>query len=682
MAITKNLSRNCMFRFLVLILIVTVTWLPGLASASTPTGPSGFGKAKASTTGGVFTLSNGAVLASWKLTDGKLVPIEMRNNLTHQLIPVSKTLFVVTIADGGLISGSSMKVVRGPEIISLAGTPEASRLSDRFDGKQITAELEDGTGRLRVTWRAILRDGSNYVRQEVTLQAVGSDLRVAELRLVDLNASGAQLSGTVKGSPVTAGDVFWGFEHPISECRVTGDRVICRISRELPLKVGQNVTYSSVAGVTPIRQLRRGFLNYVERERAHPYRTFLHYNSWYDIGYFSKFDEAAALNVIDAYGNELVRKRGAKLDSFLFDDGWDDNSTLWHFNSGFPNGFTPLRDEAAKFGTSPGVWLSPWGGYGKPREERLKYGKEQGFETNAGGFALSGPRYFARFREITIDFITKYGVNQFKIDGTGNVDSAIKGSQFDSDFDAAISLINEWRSIKPDIYVNLTTGTYPSPFWLLHADSIWRGGEDHSFAGVGSDRQRWITYRDADTFEGIVENGSLYPLNSLMLHGLIYTKHARHLDTDPNGDFEDEVHSYFGTGTQLQEMYITPSLLKEADWDVVAESAKWSRANADVLVDTHWIGGDPAMLEVYGWASWSPRMGIIVLRNPNDKPQTFALDVQKAFELPAGAARNYTARSPWKKDAGKKVLRLVAGQPFTIQLAPFEVLTLNAVPSR
>ena len=73
--------------------------------------------------------------------------------------------------------------------------------------------------------------------------------------------------------------------------------------------------------------------------------------------------------------------------------------------------------------------------------------------------------------------IRKYGVNQFKFDGTGNVDSVVPGSQFDSDFSAAIHLIGELRAAKPDIFINLTTGTWPSPFWLMYADSIWRGGE-------------------------------------------------------------------------------------------------------------------------------------------------------------------------------------------------------------
>ena len=42
-----------------------------------------------------------------------------------------------------------------------------------------------------------------------------------------------------------------------------------------------------------------------------------------------------------------------------------------------------------------------------------------------------------------------------------------------------------------------------------------------------------------------------------MLHGLIFARYAERLGNEPGHDFPDEVHSYFGTGTQLQEMYIT-----------------------------------------------------------------------------------------------------------------------------
>ncbi len=99
-----------------------------------------------------------------------------------------------------------------------------------------------------------------------------------------------------------------------------------------------------------------------------------------------------------------------------------------------------------------------------------------------------------------------------------------------------------------------------------------------------------------------------------------------------------------------------------------------------MLKDTHWIGGDPAWLEVYGWASWTPQKGILVLRNPSDHPQGIRVDLQDAFELPPGAPQRYTAKSPWKDDAGKPVIELRAHTPHEFQLAPFEVLTLDAVP--
>jgi len=635
--------------------------------------------------GSELELSNDAIAASWSVANGTLRALHVRDERAGRDLTVAPAVFALALADGSTLTSDRMRIVRGPLAEPLSARSGASRLvsrlAERQAGRQLTVVLQDEANRLRATWRAVLRDGSPYVRQETLLEALGEPLGVREISLIDVRVGGATVSGTVKGSPIVAGTWYVGFEHPLSASSVDGDRARCVLTRELPLRPGAPFAVSSVIGVTRPGQLRRDFLRYVERERAHPYRTFLHYNSWYDIGYFSKYSEPEALAVIDAFGTELVRKRGVVLSSFLFDDGWDDAATLWGFHSGFPNGFTPLREAAARYGTAPGVWMSPWGGYGKPKAERIANGEAQGFETNKGGFALSGPKYYARFRETCLTMIRRYGVNQFKIDGTGNASSAFPGSSFDSDFDAAITLIDELRAEKPDLYVNLTTGTYPSPFWLRYADSIWRGGEDHDFAGVGSNRQQWITYRDGDTFGGVVSRGSLFPLNALMLHGLIYAKRANKLDTDPSGDFTDEIRSYFGTGTQLQEMYVTPSLVTQRNWDTLADAANWSRRNADILVDTHWIGGDPRRLEVYGHAAWSLRGGILSLRNPSDKPQSIAVDVERVFELPDGAARSYTGRSPWSEDRSRAPVPLRAGSDHVFDLEPFEVVTLEADPA-
>jgi hypothetical protein len=588
--------------------------------------------------------------------------------------------FSLALKDGTVIRASDL-VIDGPaKVEHLAPNGASAKYSDRLSGSVVRYQLRDPQQRFSAEWTLILRQGSNYLRQSLKVTAGPAPLNLSDVQMIDIASSTIRLAGIVKGSPLIDGNFFLGFEQPLSQCGVVASHATCELLSGVPIAANQSAEYSAVVGIATPGQMRRDFLTYLERERAHPYRTFLHYNSWFDIGFFTPYTQQDALDRIHAIGDELHVKRGVTLDSFLFDDGWDDHNDLWKIRSDFKDGFEPLKEAAAQYGTAPGVWLSPWGGYDQPKQERLAAARRDGYEIVDGGLALSGPKYYARFHQAVTEMVTKYGVNQFKFDGTGNADRVVKGSVFSSDFDAAIHLIGDLRQLKPDIFINLTTGTYPSPFWLMYADSIWRGGEDTDFAGVGTDRERWITYRDADTYNEVVKAGRLYPLNSLMLHGIVYAKQAPHLSTDPGGDFANEVHSYFGSGTQLQELYITPSLLTPADWDTLAEAATWSRKNASTLVDTHWVGGDPRWLEVYGWAAWSPQKGILTLRNPSDHPQSFTLDIAAAFELPAGAPQSYTAKSPWVAESSQTPVELKAGQPYTFKLAPFKVLTLEALP--
>ena len=126
-------------------------------------------------------------------------------------------------------------------------------------------------------------------------------------------------------------------------------------------------------------------------------------------------------------------------------------------------------------------------------------------------------------------------------------------------------------------------------------------------------------------------------------------------------------------------MYVTPSLLTKENWDTLAEHAKWSRANAETLFDTHWIGGDPLRLELYGWAAWSAKKGIVTLRNPSERPQVMAIDAGSALELPEGSVREYAARNPFA--GSREVPRAFkAGEEQRVALAPFEVVTIELTP--
>jgi len=249
------------------------------------------------------------------------------------------------------------------------------------------------------------------------------------------------------------------------------------------------------------------------------------------------------------------------------------------------------------------------------------------------------------------------------------------------DVEGLLRLCGDLRQLRPDVYLSLTTGTWPSPFWLLHGDSIWRNGADCGFHGVGSMRQQWITYRDMMTYRMIVRRGPLYPINSLMNQGICYARlgTATRMKNDLK-DVADEIRMMFACGTQLQELYVTPGMMTEPMWDALAEAAAWSKKNAGVLVDVHFIGGDPGEGQPYGYASWSPRKGILALRNPGEKPASLTLDLAAAFELPEGAPRKFVLGSPWKKEAQRPKLTLEAGRAQALELEPFETRVLEAVP--
>jgi hypothetical protein len=271
-----------------------------------------------------------------------------------------------------------------------------------------------------------------------------------------------------------------------------------------------------------------------------------------------------------------------------------------------------------------------------------------------------------------------YGVNYFKFDGiSGSGAPTGAEPEYAGDVAALLRLIAELRVAKPDLFINVTTGTWSSPYWLWYADSTWRSGDDWSTCGWGSKRQQQITYRDNETYHNVVQRAPLYPINSLMTQGVMFANHGLH---DQAEGFTEDVRAFFASGTNCQELYLTPSLLNAQAWDAVAEAATWSRSNADVLVDTHWIGGDPIKGEVYGWASWCKRKGVLALRNPSDKPGRISIDIGKAFELPQGAAQRYVLKSPWKSDATASAVELSAGRERAFDLKPFEVLVFDATP--
>ncbi len=333
--------------------------------------PADPGPGRCQVTDQTATLENAALRLALSAREGHLRLERLDNRFNGKPHPLSGELFILRLRDGSRVAASSMHLESEASCQPVPAEASAARAAARRPGVALHATLKDERTGLIVDWRLILRDSADYLREEIHLQS-GREVDLAAIDMIDAQLDRASVAGTVNGSPIVTDDRFFGFEHPMAAASVLSGHALASLKRTMPLRPGIGVNYSAVYGVAPEGQMRRAFLYYLEEERAHPYRTFLHYNSWYDIGYFTPYTQEDALRAINAFGEQLVRKRQVRMDSFLFDDGWDDTSSLWQFNAGFPNGFAPLAEAAGRFSAAPGIWLSPWGGYGPPRKARLE----------------------------------------------------------------------------------------------------------------------------------------------------------------------------------------------------------------------------------------------------------------------------------------------------------------------
>ena len=567
-----------------------------------------------------------------------------------------------------LASKEDFRLVAPPQITDLAAAPQGQRLADRCAGKAIEAEfVNDATG-LNVLWRAELRDGSNYIRTGITIRSPKGPQPLTAVELLHLSlGSKTRVVGHCPGSPAASDYGFSGVEMPGSETKILLDSLTFQaVKCQLTATPQQDYSFNAVFGVYPKDQLRRSFLYYLERERARPSSPFLHYNCWYDLA--EAVNEKDFLNVIQAFKEELTTRRGVILNSYVIDDGWDNyNEALWQTDKKkFPQGFAPLQKPLNYAGSHLGIWISPLGGYGGA-EERTQHARNMGLIPKESGLDLSQPAYHDWFQNRCLELMRDAGVNYFKWDKAGE--------GVGPHFMALLDVARRLRQENPDLFINVTVGTWPSPFWLNHIDTTWRNGSgDVGWAGVGDDREQWLTYRDGQCYQLFVKKGPLYPLNSVMHHGIVHGRHYQGTRVAKAGaDFKHEARSYFGTGAMLQELYLTPSMMTPAAWDQVAEAARFGQAHAATLVDSHWVGGDPLKLEPYGYAAWSRKEAILTLRNPSDKPGWMILDAATVFELPEGTPPVCQLQAAYA-DQRLQELRLEAGKLVVVHLEPFEVL--------
>src|SRR5438874_7449778 len=132
--------------------------------------------ARSSDTADELTLANDSITGVWTTTGGVFRPARFTDTLNRTPLPVPAQAFTLTFADKTTLAASEMRITAGPRTEMLVGNANASRKVEQFGGRQVTMTLQDSSGRIEVVWRGLLRDGSRYIRQEISLRALGADI--------------------------------------------------------------------------------------------------------------------------------------------------------------------------------------------------------------------------------------------------------------------------------------------------------------------------------------------------------------------------------------------------------------------------------------------------------------------------------------------------------------------------
>ena len=622
------------------------------------------GKASATEANGAYTLSNNVLAASFVKVDGALYfGGSKAMNLEAGTEP-----FTVAVGNGLNVPASAM-TLKSLELEDLIGDENAVGGAEHYDGKALAADYEYkyGDATLHIAWKAVLRDGSHYLRTEMKLTG-DKDVKMYNVipltYNVDTKAAGSapQVVGNTRGAILLSDKIFAGLENPVGYNTVSADGTFMQglWSRNTTLKQDDDWKISAVVGLVAqdgtqdnadihSTQKRRSFLAYSERERAVPWRANPVYISWYELNIdrnnaadpTKNMNANQVVDVVNHWKSALWDKYGVAPNSFVIDDGWDNYGT-WTFHSGFPNEMRDIASLAAEMKAGVGAWLGPVGGYGTSGDYRRNYWK------NNGGMVLSNPAYYKVFLDAATNLTRNNGdFRFFKFDGISAQGTAVGPDPGDTGNENAEGIIRLERyireNLKRDIFFNTTVGTWASPFWYHYSDATWRQDADYKeIAGSNtSDRERWVTYRDKQVYDIYITASPVCPINTLMTHGFILSSHGQ-VSKDMSYDAcLREMRCAFACGSGMVELYTDYDLLNSINngklWEDLAECIEWQKKNADVLPDAHWVGGNPwdgSKTSVYGWASWNGKKATLALRNGGNSSAIYHFTLREALNIP------------------------------------------------
>ena len=603
------------------------------------------------------------------------------------------------------LTGRTLALGHGPELELDIGLPEGPLETPQLEVSEVKVKAQGAAGEVvvRLTAKepatsAMLTyrwDATQPVlRKSVTIHHGGTRPwdRLLNVRLGRYDTAGAPVidkpsggtysvpaprefprTGTThveRGFPAYAADeFFFSLAHPAGVAEGSGGKVLLRQYPGVRLEPAQSFPCMEVVyGVAPVGAARQAFVNHVRsrmrrvvRGHAKPYAIFEPFGARPN-GDFNETEAFVLDNIAKVAQGQ--REAGCHFDLYSVDFWVDYRGTLKECDpQRFPRGLTPIRQELDPLGTALGLWIDGsmegWSIGGNPSPEVqacLNYDLQKPdtlrqVQLGRKAFCRAAEPIRSLYAEAFRQHIRQQGVRLLKFDNTGCVCVSPAHGHLPGLYSTEViedALIDFFRVLDaecPDVFLMLYWG-YKSPWWLLHADTLFDAGLDIEAASPSDQPTPYV--RDGITQKldqaQWVANESLPPLGKDSL-GVWLSDWGWNSQVGKErweGGFVMDI----CRGSLLAQPWSDTPWLSISERKQMAEFIALLKAQPECFVNSRFVLGDPRQDEPYGYACTDGKRAFLALHNCSWNDRVLSLELNSAWGLPDGQAWDLYRRYP------------------------------------
>ena len=519
----------------------------------------------------------------------------------------------------------------------------------------------------------------------------------------DMKKTGISEFHSALGQPIYLNGLFMGSEFPASDNNIEAGIARTRYYAgktfgELSKGETEYTTWKTVFGAArslDMEVIRADFLDYI-RDISVPVYLRTQYNSWFD--HMLNIDKDNIQNSFFEIEKGMTQNGVPPVHSYVVDDGWPDyDKGFWCFNQKFPNELYDSAALAKHFASDFGLWLGPRGGYTSQTPKFAKHVQKAGnggYNRRSIDVCTAHHGYQEKLEDLFLDYMERFDINYWKLDGflqrccpskkhghpTGGYQDMYC---FTDHWENWIAIFRKMRSARTaagkSLWINQTSYSNASPWYLQFSESLWMqnaldiGFTDKTKSGEelhGKDYDKMLTYRDSCYFDFHRTRCYQFPLSNMYNHEPIYGNTAKIQMTDE--EFRKYMYMISTRGTAFWELYYSFNLFNDAKWRINADVLKFIADNFHILRNAKLIGESPDTGAVYGYSAWEGAEGIVSVRNPLDRPQSFSFTLDRVIGVGEGAAEMTCATVlPYTETVSQTVYNY--GDTVTLDLGAHEI---------